>query len=163
MIEVRTLREFMSVEAIRMLYKSRAAPLGKNAAVIATLQRDGTIAVQSVMDVDAPVRVMHVAQPAVGANPNIASVRGAALVESPGSTGSEVRRMGIVAKGSAWPLIHMTLVEATGPLLEIALAVARRTIVFRMIARRAAVELAIDPRCATTRIVDGRTTVRMIG
>jgi hypothetical protein len=111
------------VEVVWVLHKSRTAPLGEDTAVIAALHHDSAIAIQSMMNVDAPVRVMHIAQPSVGANPDIASVRGAALIASSGSTGSEVRRMRIVAKGSAGPLRLLALIEPTGPLLEIARAV----------------------------------------
>jgi hypothetical protein len=73
-IEVIALREFMPMEAVWMLHKARTAPLGKDAAVIAVLHHDGAVAVQPAMDVDAAVRIMEVAWPAVGADANYGSI-----------------------------------------------------------------------------------------
>ena len=70
MVEVGAPRKVMSVEAVWALHKTRTAPLGEDAAVIGSLNRDCAIAVQPMMDIDAPLRVMHVAHPAVGTGAN---------------------------------------------------------------------------------------------
>ena len=67
MVEVGTLRKLVVAEGVWTLHVSRTAPLEDGAAVIRALDHYPLATVQAVMDVHAPLNVVHVARPAVGA------------------------------------------------------------------------------------------------
>lgn len=76
------------------------------------------------MYVDAPPGIVYIAQPAIGARANHASMRSAPLDAAPRHIASDRRRMGIIAKPTPRPLPLRALIEPAGPLLEIPIPLA---------------------------------------
>jgi hypothetical protein len=102
--------------------------------VIRALHRDGAVAVQPMMDVDASLGVMHVAHPATGTGANHTSVGGAALAAPPGRTGSKARRPGIIDGSAAGPLLEIARPIDAGAAGR-SWAIGRRTIYSWMVGR----------------------------
>ena len=163
MVEVGAPREVMSVEAVWALHKTWAAPFGEDAAVVGSLHRDGAVTVQPMMDVDAPLGVVHIAHTTIGAGANHASIRGVVFSRASGWGVSKARRPRIVTKAMTGCSQLWAMVSASGHLRSVGGATGGRTTIVWMVGGRLIVVRMVGRGPASARIVCGWAVVRVIG